>query len=202
MLPNMPIRLRGHHRVVLAIVLATLRPHLASAQTPAPGTYRVWLCAAKCTLADSSRAIGMATVVVFGESAEQRESSLALLHSLRVIRRTERGQLDNVCFYASRSEPRVAGEEFFFGIQANGLTRWLLVAPDQFSITVYASPDAGYALRWLAAGEIRAGEGWSYGWAGNTPYHRNAFFVAQRLGDPDPKLNLNLTRFGGASISV
>lgn len=182
----MHIHFRGLYSSVAAIVLGALCTRVAAAQAPTPGTYRVWLCAEKCTIADSSSAIGVATVVVMDDSSARSKNTLALLRSLRVIRRAEVGQLDNVCFYVSQAERRVANEELFFGIRANGVTGWQFAPPDRFTITVYTSPDAGYALRWTSPGDIREGEGWSYGWAGNTPFHRNAFFVARRLGEPAP----------------
>lgn len=105
---------------------------------------------------------------------------------LRAIRRTsETGATDNVCFSVSRREPRVGSEELYFGIQPSGRTRWHHAADDGFSMRVYLSPDAGYSLRWAEPGALARGEGWSFGWAGDTPYHRNAYFAARRAGEPN-----------------
>lgn len=161
-------------------------PAAAVAQAPAPGTYRVWLCAEVCTPSDSSRAIGVATVVIVSDRAAAEESVRSVFAGLRAIERTSAtGATDNVCFSVSRREPRVGSEELYFGIQPKGRTRWHYVATEGFSMRVYLSPDAGYSLRWAEPGALARGEGWSFGWAGDTPYHRNAYFAARRTGEPD-----------------
>jgi hypothetical protein len=161
-------------------------PAAAVAQAPAPGTYRVWLCAEACTPSDSSRAIGVATVVIVSDRAAAEESVRSVFAGLRAIGRTrDTGATDNVCFSVSRREPRVGSEELYFGLEPKGRTRWQYAATDGFSMRVYLSPDAGYSLRWAEPGPLARGEGWSFGWAGDTPYHRNAYFAARRTGEPD-----------------
>ena len=77
------------------------------------------------------------------------------------------------------------GEELFFGIHANAATRWHYSATTGFTLRVYLSVDAGYTLRWREPGPLAEGEGWSFGWSGDVPEHRNAFFVATRSGPAD-----------------
>lgn len=76
-------------------------------------------------------------------------------------------------------------EELFFGIQRIVATRWQHETAQGFSLQVYFSPDAGYTLRWKTDGPLLAGEGWSYGWQAQAREHRNAFFVARRIGPAD-----------------
>ena len=174
-----------------AIILATLSlailsaPAATVAQTPAPGTYRIWLCTEVCTPSDSSRAVGVATVVIVSDDAAAEEPVRSVFAGLRAIRRTsETAATDNVCF-SIVAEQRVGKEELYFGIQPRGRTRWHYSANDGFSLRVYLSPDAGYSLRWVEPGPLVRGGGWSFGWAVNTPDHRNAYFAARRIGEPD-----------------
>ena len=157
------------------------------AQTPAPGTYRVWLCSQVCAPSDSSRAIAAATVVIFSDQAFAEDSTRSAMARLPAIERLSlSGAIANACFSVTRRARSVGSEELFFGIQRNGTTR---VSPskDGFLMPVYRSPDAGYALRWTEAGPLIRGEGWSYGWAADTRSHRNAYFAARRTGDADIK---------------
>jgi hypothetical protein len=157
-----------------------------AAQVPEPGTYRLWLCAEACAPADSARAVATATIVILDEAAASGAPARAHFARLRSIRRTaETAPTDNVCFEVTYRQPRVGAEELYFGIQPSGATRWQYVATEGFSMRVYLSPDAGYALRWAAPGILTTGEGWSFGWAVDTPYHRNAYFAAIPTGKPD-----------------
>lgn len=170
--------------VNLAVIAAVA--DAAAAQVPAPGTYRLWLCAAACPPADSDRAVGVATIVIVDDVAAASQPVRSALSRLRATGwRNDSSAVDNACFSVSRRASRVGTEELYFGIHPKGATRWQYSAKDGFSMRVYASADAGYRLRWAEAGALARGEGWSYGWAGNTPYHRNAYFAATRIGEPD-----------------
>ena len=175
-----------------AITLATFSllvisaPDAVVGQAPAPGTYRVWLCAEVCTPSDSSRAIAVATIVIVSDLAAADEAARLLFAGIPALGLTrDTGATDNVCFSVSRQETRAGSEELFFGIQPRGRTRWQHAVTDGFSMRVYRSPDAGYWLRWTEPGPLARGEGWSRGWAADTPYHRNAYFAATRTGEPD-----------------
>jgi hypothetical protein len=135
----------------------------ATAQALTPGTYRVVLCAQPCTIADSGRAIGVATIVIVGDSTAERDSIAAVPRSLRALGRAGTGGVHNACINITRAERRVAGEELFFGIYLTGATRWQYSAAAGFSLLVFSSPDASYTLRWTAPGRLREGEGWSSG---------------------------------------
>ena len=175
-----------------AMTLATLTllvisaPNGVVAQAPSAGTYRVWLCAESCTPSDSLSSIALATVVIVSDVAAVDESARLLfagIPALGLMRDT--GATDNVCFSVSRRETRAGSEELFFGIQPRGRTRWQHMATGGFSMRVYQSPDSGYWLRWTEPGPLARGEGWSRGWAANAPSHRNAYFAATRIGEPD-----------------
>lgn len=175
-----------------AILLTTLSLAIISSpatfvgQAPARGTYRVWLCAEVCTPADSSRAIAVATIVIIDDQAAAEESTRLAFAVVPAIGYTrDSGATDNACFSVTSRESPVGSEELFFGIQLRGRTRWQHAASDGFSMRVYQSPDAGYWLRWTEPGPLTRGEGWSRGWAADTPYHRNAYFAARRTGEPD-----------------
>ena len=179
-------RLRNAMTLATFSLVVMSAPEAVSGQTPAPGTYRVWLCAEVCTLSDSSNAIAVATVVIVSDLAAADESTRSLFAGVPALGLTrDTTATDNACFSVSRREPRVGSEELFFGIQPNARTRWQHAAGYGFSMRVYRSPDAGYSLKWTEAGALANGEGWSYGWAANTPSHRNAYFVASRSGEPD-----------------
>ena len=55
------------------------------------------------------------------------------------------------------------------------------ISPDQTHIALVRPGD--FASH--APGVITVGEGWSFGWPMDTPYHRNAYFAAIRIGEPD-----------------
>jgi hypothetical protein len=181
------MRRRWNAISLAALSLAIISsPATVVGQAPAPGTYRVWLCAEVCTPQDSSRAIAVATIVIVGEQAATEESARLAFAGLPAIGHMRDARpTDNACFSVSSRETRAGSEELFFGIQPRGRTRWERDANDGFSMRVYQSPDAGYVLRWTESSSVTRGEGWSYGWAANTPYHRNAYFAARRLGEPD-----------------
>ena len=167
--------------VLIAGLAATV-----SAQTPAPGTYRIWLCVTECTPADSSRAIGSATIIIVEDSVALTDGARAALSEFRAIRRTnESSGPANVCVRVTQRERQVGTEELFFGIEPRVATRWTFTAGEGFSLRVYLSPDAGYTLRWTDPGALTRGEGWSFGWQSGTPSHRNAHFAAIQVGPPD-----------------
>ncbi len=166
--------------VALMLLLAPIR---AYTQSLTPGTYRVWLCTSVCGVADSSRAIASAMLVILDDSTAAADTVQTALDALRAIRRNAAtAPRANACFRVLSANARVADEELFFGIQPIGTTRWEYDATARFSLRVYASPDAGYILRWTDGGPLMAGEGWSYGWQAQVREHRNAFFVAIRIG--------------------
>ena len=176
---------RFRFALTAAVWFLAAMPGGLAAQSPMPGTYRLWLCAEVCDLADSSRAIAVATVVILSDSAAQTDPARSALASFRTIRRTGETRPDNVCFHVTHRDRSVGGDELYFGIQPTGATRWHHTATDGFTLRVYLSPDAGYTLKWTETGELRRGEGWSFGWQVHGPSHRNAYFAAIREGDPD-----------------
>ena len=179
-------RLRGISLLATATLAAFSAPLTAVAQAPAPGTYRLWLCAEVCMPSDSARAVAAATVVIVEARDAEREpvrSAFARLPAIEYA--SDTAAPDDVCFHVTRREPRVGSEELFFGIRPRGRTRWQYVPADGFSLRVFRSPDASYALRWTEPGPLVRGEGWSSGWAGNVGPHRNAHFAAVRIGEPD-----------------
>jgi hypothetical protein len=158
----------------------------AVSQMPTPGTYRVQVCAEICALSNSSSAIAIATVVIVSDRASLGDSLWLALVGLRPMQwSNDKSAVDNACFSVVRRQTGVNGEEFFFGIQPRARTRSEYSPTVGFSLRVYRSPDAGYSLRWTEPGPLTHGEGWSYGWSASTPYHRNAYFIAKRVGEPD-----------------
>ena len=166
--------------VALTLLLVPIR---ADTQTLTPGTYRVWLCASACGVADSSRAIGSAMLVILDDSTAATDVARTALNALPpMLRNLATTPRANACFRVLSATARVGDEELFFGIQPIGATRWQHDPTEGFSLRVYASPDAGYTLRWKTGGPLMAGEGWSYGWQAQVREHRNAFFVASLIG--------------------
>jgi len=51
-----------------------LVPVASSAQAPVRGTYRLFLCATRCTEADSAQAVAVATVVIAAEPVNEFET--------------------------------------------------------------------------------------------------------------------------------
>lgn len=175
---------RGRLAVLLALLSSLGLP--MGAQSPMPGTYRLWLCEQRCALADSASAAVIATIVIVDDSAAASDTVQAAFRGMRVIRRVhETAPRDNVCFRVTSGSGRIGGEELFFGIHSNAVTRWQYSAASGFTLRVYLSPDAGYTLRWSESGPLAKGEGWSFGWSGDVAEHRNAYFVATRTGPAD-----------------
>ena len=184
-------------RVVIVTILSlSAGPAFQSAstaQSPEPGTYRIWMCAAPCTSADSAKAVATATVVILDDSTAAADPVRAALATLPPLAHWARpnpaAAVNNACFRVTQRERKVGTEELFFGITPNAVTRWQSTA-EGYSMLVYRSPDANYTLRWTAPGALTSGEGWSSGPGPNGPFggreHRNAYFAATRLGPPDP----------------
>lgn len=163
-----------------------LLPTRADTQTLTPGTYRVWLCASVCGVADSSRAVASAMLVILDDATAATDTARTALNALpSLLRNPATAPRANACFRVLSAMARVRDEELFFGLQPIGATRWQHDPTDGFSLRMYVSPDAGYTLRWTNGGPLTAGEGWSYGWQGQVREHRNAFFVATFIGAAD-----------------
>ena len=145
-------------------------------QASVAGTYHLWLCERECTVADSLGSIGEAMFVLSDEPMDAAPEPLRWL-------RIEPEQA-NACFVITRSIRSVRGEELFFGIVRRASTVWRGREGGTFSVQVYQSPDAFYQLQWEGEGAMVRGEGWS-SFVPGTPWHRNAFFVATRVGPPD-----------------
>ncbi|MCA2991287.1 hypothetical protein [Gemmatimonas sp.] len=162
-----------------------LVPVASSAQAPVRGTYRLFLCATRCTEADSAQAVAVATVIIADDSmastAEWR-AAMIRIQDRRLMRQS--GPEDNVCFHIERRSERVGSEELHFGLHRKGSTHWERTAGDSLAIRIFHSPDASYELRWAGGGDRITGEGWSEGWQTTQTPHRNAFFVALLTGPP------------------
>ena len=184
-------------RLVIAGMLSLFCGHLfqsvSVAQAPEPGTYRVWICADPCTPADSAKAVATATIVILDDAAANAEPARGVLATLPVLaswRNKDTTPGPNACFRVTQRERRVGTEELFVGITPAASTRWQHSAADGFTLRLYQSPDASYALRWIGPGALTTGEGWSSGPGPSSvargANHRNAYFAATRLGPPDP----------------
>lgn len=174
----------GMLKFLLSLALTLLLvPMRAATQSLTPGTYRVWLCPIACGVADSSRAISSALLVLLDDATAATDTARTALNALpSILRKGATAPRPNACFRVLSRTARVREEELFFGIQPIGATRWQHDSTGGFTLRVYASPDAGYTLRWTNGGPLMAGEGWSYGWQGQVRDHRNAFFAASRIG--------------------
>lgn len=60
-------------------------PEAVVGQAPAPGTYRVWLCAEACTPSDSSSTIAVATVVIVSDVTAADESARLLFAGIPAL---------------------------------------------------------------------------------------------------------------------
>jgi len=169
------------HKFILLLLVLSIST--ADAQSVTPGTYRVWLCETTCTKQDSARAVAQGIVVIFDDSAAATEPIATALANLRKIRTAGAGVI-NACFRVTRRQRTVGGEELFFGIVASAATRVRRADGAGFVLPTYASPDAFYDLKWQDSGLLSSGTGWSAGWEPSNGYHRNAFFVAERIDQP------------------
>ena len=146
-----------------------------------PGTYRLRLCAQPCGAESVTPTIATAMLVIFENakaSAEPLRSQLLALGSPR------RSALHNACFKVTQRTARVNDEELLFGITPTTATAWSYMFGDGFQLNIYQSIDASFNLRWAEPGPLRRGEGWSLQ-PGTAPYHRSAYFTAERTGPSD-----------------
>jgi hypothetical protein len=158
----------------------------ASGQRITAGTYRLWVCANACTLADSMGAVAEALVVVVDDTVASAEATRTSFSQLPArIRWHAPIPTDNACFRVIRRSNRVGSEELFFGIVPIATSRVLLRPDGWISLPVYASPDAFFSLQWKGDGPLIQGEGWASGPFAEQPWHRNSYFVAIRIGDSD-----------------
>lgn len=164
-----------------AMVTATV----SVAQSPTPGTYRLLLCAAACSEADSTQALAVATIVIADESMAATAAWKSAMSELGARQLKEQsGPMDNACFNIEQRSKSVGSEELFFGIRRNGSTHWQRTDGAGYAMRVYQSPDASYVLQWSGTGDRISGEGWSRGWWAESRPHRNAFFFAKLSGAP------------------
>jgi hypothetical protein len=166
--------------IVLFIVVVGSR---LGAQSVTSGTYRVWLCATNCTAQDSAHSVAEGFVVIFDDSVATTAGVAAALAKLPSIRTAGSGTL-NACFRVTKRQRTIGNEELYFGIISGAATRVRPADGGGFVLATYASPDAFYDLRWAESGLMSSGTGWSAGWRPSDGYHRNAFFVAVRVGPP------------------
>jgi hypothetical protein len=167
-------RLRSAGLVLLAI-LAPIHGRVL-AQERMSGTYRIWQCLESCAVGDSSRAVASATIVLLGKEIDAKTK--AALDSLGSFWLSG----SNACFAVRSSAPSQPLKSFFGIIRAASST-WTS-GQEYTTLPVYRSPDAGYQLRFIKAGSGLNGEGWSMGSSGQ-PWHRDAYIVGIRIGEPD-----------------
>jgi hypothetical protein len=155
------------------------------------GTYRLILCANPCTAADTARAVATAIVVIVDTKDKTTRAAWDAVSLPTIERPRDVAFEPNACFKVTEAARMVGAEELNFGIIRSAKTygvRSETVNPSStaFYMPVYKSIDAAYELRWTAAGPLVRGEGWSLSPDIRTPFHRNAYFAAERTGDPDP----------------
>lgn len=172
-------------RPLTALFALLFTATMSVAQSPTPGTYRLFLCAASCLVADSTQAVATATIVIADDSMAATSAWKSAMSALQVGRmREQSGPMDNACFRVERQSRTIGSEELFFGIRRNGSTHWEAIDGGGFAMRVYQSVDASYLLQWAGTGHVIRGEGWSSGWQAQSRPHRNAFFIATRIGGP------------------
>jgi hypothetical protein len=168
--------------LIVLFIIVFLGPRLG-AQSVTPGTYRVWLCSTNCTAQDSANSVAEGFVVIYDDSAATTAAVASALAKLPWIRTAGSG-IPNACIRVTKRQRTIGNEELYFGIIPAAATRVRPADGGGFVLATYASPDAFYDLRWAESGVMTSGTGWSAGWRPSDAYHRNAFFVAVRVGPP------------------
>lgn len=111
---------------------------MSVAQSPTPGTYRLFLCAASCLVADSTQAFATATIVIADDSMAATSAWKSAMSALQVGRmRGQSGPMDNACFRVERQSRTIGSEELFFGIRRNGSTHREAIDGGGFAMRVY-----------------------------------------------------------------
>jgi len=166
---------------------ALLAQSASSAAVP-PGTYRLVLCAEPCTTAETARAAATAIVVIIDTSDKTKRAAWEAV-SLPILERPRNVTAEpNACFKVTQAARTVGTESLLFGIIKNAKTSAVATTTpggSAFSMRFFKSIDGTYELRWTGNGQLTRGEGWS-AHAPENPFHRNAYFAAERIGEPDP----------------
>jgi hypothetical protein len=103
----------------LSCQLAPAAGQDTAAPAPAPGTYRVRLCAESCSATEPDAAAAVAIVVLLDDVAaagEPARSALAALRRLDYWSLRDTLPASNACFKVTRSERQVGTDQLFFGI--------------------------------------------------------------------------------------
>lgn len=159
-----------------------------AAQDTIAGTYEIRACAEPCDpLSNPGEVVG--TLVLAGTSfpldgLPERAQRHLRQHEAWLLAALEEHE-PNACFALTRSSeasPSLLGSSPF------GVTEWKVVN-DTLSLLLWASPDAGYVVKFALNGSDLVGRG--YSWAPGVEYHSTRdVIVAFRRGPPalDPCL--------------
>jgi hypothetical protein len=157
--------------------------------TVQPGTYRLVICAEPCATADTARSAATAIVVLIDTSDTTKRAAFDAV-SLPAIDRPRGVTAEpNACFKVTQAARTVGTESLLFGIIKNAKTYAVATTTpggSAFSMRFFKSIDAAYELRWTGSGQLTRGEGWSVSASMENRFHRNAYFEAERIGEPDP----------------
>jgi len=90
-------------RPLTALFALLFTATMSVAQSPTPGTYRLFLCAATCLVADSTQTVATATIVIADNSMAATSAWKSAMSALQVGRmREQSGPMDNACFNVER----------------------------------------------------------------------------------------------------
>ena len=150
---------------------------LGQTRTPPSGTYQFILCHPACT--DPTHQVGHGVFVV--ADGDIRELAAGLDSLPDVSRRTR----PNACFRVLAND-QIGDREYYPSIIPVGLSS-VLQAGEEFSIRLYASPDAFFSviLRFDSSGAV-TGQGRQNDWNGRGPVEFSVL-AGRRTGDPDPQ---------------
>ena len=191
------LRLTGYRRIVyrtpvapvlfaLALLLAT---PIRGQQNAPDGTYDVWICKESCEMPYDSSAVVSGQFILSDtiNRATIPEDVRDYLRKYGLLIRQKGGM--NACFILER-HTRFAGT--FAGIVPVALTRWeaYQAAEDDtldadFSITLYASPDAFSTFFFNVEGPVLDGVGRSSGFIGEPFAGHDGYLVGRRIGAAD-----------------
>ena len=175
------MRLRHFPLVVLFVL--TRAPAFGQSRRPPPGTYEFVLCHPACR--DSTSQVGRGVFVVVDGDIRKGLSGVPL----DSVENLSHGHLPtpNACFRVS-ADSMIGGREYYPSIIPVALSAVAGADDGNFSLQLYASPDAFFemTLRFVGRGQV-TGQGRQNDYNGHGPVEFSVM-KGQRIGPPDPRV--------------
>src|SRR6266849_4138517 len=178
--------------VMLLFCVSSVGIAIRSQRSSVGGNYRLLICREGCGEADTSRAYIVGTLALSDTAirSQQEKFLFYLVPSDTVLRSRRVARLAaNGCFQLDRIKEM---GDSYAGIIEGARIHWRRIArTDTIVFPLYRSPDAGYTVKLVQAGETFKGTGRSWGAGTAAIAGPDDSILATRIGDADAAQCLN-----------